>query len=193
MTRHHTRESWLADAISGLHVHVFALHATTWPDKVRVACGWPRGRHGANRAIGQCWSTKASKDGANELFVSPELDEPTRVLDVLAHELVHAVVGTEAGHKGPFRALATAIGLEGKMTATTAGPALLSRLHVLASMLGPYPHAMLSPSAGGLKKQTTRMLKVTCADCGCIVRMTRQWLDDAGAPVCACGGQMAEA
>ena len=46
--------------------------------------------------------------------------------------------------------------------------------------------------ASGRKKQTTRMLKVTCAACGCIARMARQWLDEVGAPTCACGGDMAE-
>ena len=110
---------------------------------------------------------------------------------VLVHELVHHAVGVEHGHKGPFRKCAVAVGLVGPMRATTAGPALASRLHALAESIGPYPHAQLDANAGR-KKQTTRMLKVTCADCGCIVRMTRQWLDEVGAPTCACGGAMAE-
>ena len=39
-------------------------------------------------------------------------------------------------------------------------------------------------------EQGTRMIKVTCADCGCVVRMTRKWLDEQGAPTCGCGGAM---
>lgn len=34
------------------------------------------------------------------------------------------------------------------------------------------------------------MLKVTCKECGCAVRMTRKWLDEVGAPTCGCGGGM---
>ena len=46
--------------------------------------------------------------------------------------------------------------------------------------------------SGGILEHLLRMLKVKCAECGCIVRMTRQWLDQAGAPTCACGAAMAE-
>ena len=77
------------------------------------------------------------------------------------------------------------------MTATTAGEALQARLHAMADELGPYPHAALV-GGDGRKKQSTRMLKVTCAECGCIARMTRQWLEEVGAPTCGCGGPMAE-
>lgn len=49
---------------------------------------------------------------------------------------------------------------------------------------------------GGKSRGTgsgSRMLKVSCADCGCVIRMTRTWLDSAGAPTCGCGGTMDEA
>lgn len=36
----------------------------------------------------------------------------------------------------------------------------------------------------------TRMVKVTCRKCGCLVRLTRKWLAAPGAPTCACGGKM---
>ena len=77
------------------------------------------------------------------------------------------------------------------MRATSAGAALRERLHALSADLGPYPHAVLT-GGDGRKKQTTRMLKVQCEDCGCLARMTRQWLDSAGAPTCGCGGTMRE-
>lgn len=37
---------------------------------------------------------------------------------------------------------------------------------------------------------TCRQRKVECEQCGCIVRMTRGWMADAGLPVCGCGGRM---
>jgi hypothetical protein len=35
------------------------------------------------------------------------------------------------------------------------------------------------------------LLKVTC-ECGCVVRMTRKWLDEVGPPTCGCGTAMVE-
>ncbi len=97
--------------------------------------------------------------------------------------------GLQCGHKGHFRKLARSIGLEGKLTETTAGRELQRRLHGLARRIGPYPHGRLVVS-NAPPKQTTRMLKVECLECGCIVRMTAKWLDEVGPPTCGCGGQM---
>lgn len=36
---------------------------------------------------------------------------------------------------------------------------------------------------------TTRLRKVHCVGCGCIVRMSRTWIVQ-GLPTCACGGEM---
>jgi hypothetical protein len=77
------------------------------------------------------------------------------------------------------------------MTATVPGEALKARLKELIGQLGDYPHARLVAS-NKPKTQTTRMLKVTCQQCGCVVRMTRKWLDEAGLPTCGCGGKMVE-
>ncbi|MCA8951150.1 MAG: transcription elongation protein SprT [Planctomycetes bacterium] len=187
-----SREEWLGRLVDALRP-TFAEHGSRLPERIRVSCGWPSrsALSGRNRRIGEAWSHRCSDDGASETFVSPTLADPVEVGAVLVHELVHHAVGVEAGHKGPFRRLALAVGLAGKMTATVAGPELAARLHALAEVLGPYPHAALN-GASGRKKQTTRMLKVTCAACGCIARMARQWLDEVGAPTCACGGDMAE-
>lgn len=40
------------------------------------------------------------------------------------------------------------------------------------------------------KKQTTRLLKVSCSECGYPARVTRKWLDKAGAPLCPDHGPM---
>jgi hypothetical protein len=81
------------------------------------------------------------------------------------------------------------MGLEGKMSASTPGEKLQNRLREVVAKIGPYPHARLTPLCKE-KKQTTRMKKVECSDCGCIVRMTRKWLEECGPPTCACGGPM---
>lgn len=40
------------------------------------------------------------------------------------------------------------------------------------------------------KRQTTRMCKVICEQCGCVIRMTRTWMMQAGLPTCGCRGRM---
>jgi hypothetical protein len=186
-TTYNTREEWLVAAVDRLAV-LFAEVGETIP-QVRVSVGWPGGRGRKNAVIGQCWSSKAAADGVSQLFISPVLDDAVRVLDVLAHELVHAVDDCESGHKGRFAKIAKAIGLTGKMTATVAGDELKARLEALVAEIGPYPHARLGSADGadGPKKQGTRMLKVECAEgSGYIARLTRTWLDSYGAPLCPC-------
>jgi hypothetical protein len=113
------------------------------------------------------------------------------ILATLCHELVHHAVGCACGHRGAFRKTALAIGLEGKMTATTAGEGLAERLQEIADLLGDLPHSKLNPSAR--KKQGTRMLKAECVPCAYIVRLTRKMIETHGCPICpTCGDQMAE-
>jgi hypothetical protein len=95
------RQQWLEHAVEALR-EKFAEAGYTIPDKIRVSVGWPK-RAASCGAIGECWSTAASSDQHHELFVSPQLTESTRIMDVLAHELTHATVGTDAGHKKRFR------------------------------------------------------------------------------------------
>lgn len=182
-----TREDWLLRAVE-LCRPLLAEHGAVVPDAVRVSVGWPRG---SRKAIGQCWVPDVSADGTAELFISPELAAPERVLDVLAHELIHAAIGCEHGHKKPFTRVARAIGLDGKPTATVAGAAFSAWAAMPLLTLGAYPHAAMSPSTGGTgsgpAKQGTRMLKLLCdAGCGYNVRTTAKWLM-CGVPACACG------
>lgn len=196
-TKYSTREEWLTAAVQALAPLFDALADEKLP-AVRVSVGWPGGNGRKNSVIGQCWSTKVAADNVSQLFISPVLDDAVRVLDVLAHELIHAIDDCVSGHKGRFTKIAKAIGLTGKMTATVAGPDLGLQLLNIADELGEYPHAALvNPGQGAdsPKKQGTRQLKVECAEgSGYKVRMTRQWLDEYGAPICPCHGeQMIEA
>jgi len=111
-------------------------------------------------------------------------------LGILVHELCHAADNNAHGHDKPFAAMATAVGLVGKPTHTTPGGELSLKLAGIATRLGRYPHSALLPDSGdGKKKQTTRMLKVQCPECGYTVRTTAQWLST-GLPVCPCGETM---
>lgn len=188
---HATREAWLLSAVKLLREDFDAVGATI-PDKVRVTCGWPStgGRPGKKQVLGQCWPPSCSEDEHFEVFINPMIAEPVAALEVLVHELVHTVVGTELGHKGAFRTTAQAIGLVGKMTATSASEELTFRLHDIKKELVKYPHAKLTPIIN--KPQSTRMLKVTCPACQWSARTSRKWID-LGLPTCACGTKMEEA
>jgi hypothetical protein len=154
----------------------------TVPDNVRVSCSFPS--HAIRKTIGEAWSETASEDNAHETFISPVLSDPIEVLSVLLHELVHHAVGVQHGHRAPFKRLAVACGLEGKMTATHAGEELTKTLKTMAETLGEYPHKTLNPGIGR-KKQSTRLVKCECNTCGYIVRTTEKWLVF-GAPLCPC-------
>lgn len=199
-----TREEWMTFMAAKylwptLSVCYTQLHEDS-PDfkpferpKVRISVGFPKASGGRGKAIGQCWSSECSQDGTFEVFVSPEL-EPFDVCHVLLHELVHAVVGIKAGHKKPFRDLARAVGLTGKMTGTVPGDALAADINRWLTELPNFPHAPLRPIKDPTK-QSTRLIKVECSDsvpnaegdgllgCGYTMRVTAKWLK-AGAPRC---------
>jgi hypothetical protein len=184
-----TREQWLNAAAAALKSHVRLAGGPDYEDPL-ISTGWPKGHRGRATAIGQCWDKTTSGDRTRaHIYISPTLTDDVQVLATLLHELVHASVGTGCGHKAPFSTVARACGLEGKMTATVPGRMLELELKLLAAELGAYPHPGIRDIAFG-KKQTTRMLKVQCDICGCVVRMTRKWLDSVGPPTCGCGADM---
>src|SRR5258708_5619788 len=131
------RQQWLEAGVEALRTK-FAESGYRVPEKARVSIGWPK-RAASCGAIGECWSTEASSDGHNELFISPELTDALRILGVLTHEMVHATVGTAAGHKKPFKQCALAIGLQGPMRATTESPEFVAWAETLVNRIGPYP------------------------------------------------------
>jgi hypothetical protein len=198
------RHDWLEKATLVLR-HLFDTKGYTVPEKVRVAWGWPSNRKGGR--IGECWYPAASADGHAEIFLSPEIGIPARasearklsatitILATLAHELVHATQGPKASHGPLFKRCAVAIGLTGKMTATVAGPDFKEwATQMIEEELGPFPAGGLTPGSGSAerKKQSTRLLKVFCPECGYTARVTNKWICDAGTPLCPSNGDPME-
>lgn len=146
MTREMTREEWLHAAIDALRPK-FEEIGFPLPEKVHVSVGFG---YGAKResaiVLGQCWSTGASEDGVNHIFISPEIKSALQVLETLTHELVHAADNCKSGHRGDFAKHAKKLGLTGRMTATYAGNALAEELRELVKGIGSYPHAALLPT-----------------------------------------------
>lgn len=184
-----TREQWLNMAMIELKT-LFKQHGVDVPDLVRASCGFPSksALSAKNRRIGECWNARASADKHAEIFISPTISDSMRVLDILAHELIHACHPGD-GHGKMFKRTAKAIGLEGKMTATVAGESFKQWAAPVIEKIGNYPHADLIP-ANAIKKQTTRMLKCICDQCGYTVRVAGKWLVEMGAPHCPDHGEM---
>lgn len=208
------REEWLTAAAGHIAKQVLepaGLRSMTPRDgqddrrdwsELRVSTSFPSKKALSlkNRTIGQCWAPEASSKGLTEVFISPVLEEPVRVLDVLTHEMVHACMPQGTKHGPQFAAACRAVGLEGKPTATAAGPELTATLEMIATVIGPYPHAAIDQTL--IPKQATRQLKAACVNEACEsgqyayrpgqrfqVRITQQWWNAYGPEmVCpACG------
>jgi len=171
------RESWLQAVTDSIRPWYEALGHPI--PEVQLACGFPSSGI-RSKTIGECWSPAASADGRKpQIFIHPKYDNAVTVAEILVHELVHAAVGNKCKHHGPFKTVAIALGLAGEMKATHAGPELIERLGPVLEAIGPYPHSALAGLVNPKKKQTTRMIKLTCPGCGYVIRTTRQWLDQA--------------
>jgi predicted SprT family Zn-dependent metalloprotease len=163
-----TREQWL-NAFTDKARAVFKQRGLELPEKIRVSVGF---MFRSPKAIGQCWAESASADGHREVFINPTQADSARVADILTHELAHCLFGPEEKHGKNFKAAVTKLGLEGKATATVAGDAWREWAFPILAKLGPIPHGAIDPSASGVKKQTTRLLKCECDECGFIFRAT---------------------
>jgi two-component system chemotaxis response regulator CheY len=75
-------------------------------------------------------------------------------------------VGNKAKHGKVFRKCAVGIGLQGKMTSTEGSEEFLTEAKEWVKLLGEYPHAILNPGGRPTNKQTTRMVKCQCEECG---------------------------
>lgn len=183
MPKFTTREEWLTYVANELRPHYKAAGHPI-PVKVRFGIGFMVEGY-RSKAIGQCWDVNASGDKHVEIFIAPSQDKPVKVAGILAHELVHAAVGHKAGHKKPFKDACKVLGLEGKATCAFPGADMQRKvLDPILKRAGKLPHARINAGTIKRKKAGTRLLKAECAECGYCVRVTKKWLDVAGAPFC---------
>ena len=173
------REVYLRKATERLAKSLFTPKGFEVPSDVRVSCSLPSRRAfgSKKRTIGQCFSRACSTANVNEVFISPTIDDSIEVLATLVHELVHAIDDCQSGHGKEFGRIARGVGLEGKLTSTTAEPN--TPLHDLLSKYvkryGEYPHHRIDVTKQE-KKQTTRLLKIEC-ECGFKARLSRKVIE----------------
>jgi hypothetical protein len=190
-TNYPTREAWLNAFVTFARPH-FERVGAPLPERVRVSVGFTSQGARSNR-IGECWNDTASADSYFEIFLKPSIENDARIADTLTHELVHAAVGLAAGHGKRFAAVATALGLTGRMTSTTAGTDwYLWALPILAE-LGAMPYGVLTGGQSSAKpKQKTYLLKVECPSCGWLARVSNKHMDHATlhCPLPDCDGEL---
>jgi len=183
------RALWLRAAADLLRED-FAKAGWPLPDKIRF--GFSTKGKGTQK-VSECWHSPASADGAYEIFIRADQDEPVPILGFLVRELVHAALPIDSSHSTKFYLAAKDIGLTGPMRIAVPNHLLEARLKAIADHLGPLPHRALniswSPFAAR-KVQTGRMLKATCdatfdagdklGVCGYTVRVAAKWAKDYG-------------
>lgn len=176
MTNETTREGWM-HAFTNAARSVFRERANIEiPGNVRMSVGFAsKGRR--SKTIGECYAPDASSDGSREIFIVPHrLDSDAEIAAVLTHELIHASFPFGEGHGRSFGKAARALGLVGKLTATTGGADWEAWAKPILDAIGPLPYAKMqldgARAAGGAKAQTNRHLKHVCTECGLTVRLT---------------------
>lgn len=180
------REQWLQRAAKAFTVE-FAKAGVVVPPDVKVTCGFPGGGSPSKR-IGECWARSRSLAGVNEIFLNPTMENPSQVLDVLGHELLHAVDDCKSGHGKEFTRNSKLVGYSGGKR-SAAGMVALAFINALAKELGPYPHRALVL----VKKEKKDSNGLHGCECGCgnKVYSTAKKLEEYGFPICGqCGEEM---
>lgn len=187
------REAWLMDAVNVFRPKFEDMGFKLPSLRVSVGYGPDGARFENNVILGVALNNIYVNDQAFEIWISPEIQEQARALDILIHELAHCAAGFAAGHKGDFELIARMWGLQGPLTATQAGEGLRNDLELLTIELGTYPGSFvdlskikadvpvpagstLPPRVGGgaipristgPTKQTSRLLKAECTEKDC--------------------------
>ncbi len=172
------REAWLTEAAQFILDDKINTHMNgkSYPANYRISIGYPPRSRGNSKAITVCIASAASADSTSEIFVSPKLGDSLSILEALTHELIHYSDDCQSGHRHHFARLARKIGLVGKLTATKASPALLEYLQTIIDTLGDIPHAAINLDIAK-PKQTTRMIKIECQQCGFNYRASQTQID----------------
>jgi hypothetical protein len=186
------REQWLTEAANMIRSDLIIPNLPNGhviPHPFRVSVGYPPRSTARSRTIAVCIKAEASGDSHNEIFITPSLADNIKVLEALAHELVHQADDCQSGHQHFFAAMARKIGLEGQLTATHAGAELVEYLNMIVDSLGDIPHAAINLDIAK-KKQGTRLLKVECKSCGFNFSLSRKQFDRMLTNTCNVCGNM---
>lgn len=175
-----TREDWLLAAYQALAPR-FAPHGTL-PQRIHVICSWPVSH--SKVAVGECYPEEWTDNKSRYITISPALGKnPIEVLATLLHEMIHAL--GIMNHGKPFKKVALALGLEGKMRSTVAGEVLKKDLEKVAESLGIYPHQVLHRlKKDKVSNPTGPITLVSPQDPTYTIYIARKKYSELGAPLC---------
>lgn len=188
-----TREEWLQRAVGLILPHLKELgYEPTGLVKTSLSIFQKKRK---SITWGFCFHASASEGGYREIFINAELTDVRKILGVLVHELGHACLKDGVGHRNPFKVFCEKVGFQfEKAEHADDGILFWKWCAPIAKELGAFPHKkLLGLPEGGKKKQSTRLIKCECEDCGFVFRATRKWLEDKDALQCpdaACGGRV---
>lgn len=163
----------------------------------------------------KAWSNGHGPTDAIEIAAFAE-ESWLQLAGTTIHELGHVLAGKGAGHRADWKAASALLGLRCakaagmRYTLAAIDPVLREAIYRLAqrmadgspdfgaaflaaglTMRAPRPCSAGVGSRGGKSRGAgsgSRLLKVECETCGYVARVTRKWLDEAGAPMCGVEG-----
>jgi hypothetical protein len=101
---HKYAEVWLHEAVELMRPRFAAAGYVIPPVHLSVGFSSAGYRINTKRVIwGMCYTRRMDKDGINQIFIAPLLDDPITVLETLAHELVHAIDDCKHSHGPVFQ------------------------------------------------------------------------------------------
>ena len=140
-------------------------------DKLSVHISDTRGRktianQNRGKAVGFCWNLKASPNSSvRRIEIDRETSDTLKVLEIVAHEVSHAVLPVEVMHKGEFvDAVFGVFKLGAIPTSTSVSMEFVELIESWLKKAGSYPYTEFVDIR---KKQTTRMVKLYCPDVDC--------------------------
>lgn len=177
--RFETADAWLKQAVLAL-TPIFDEEGYTVPP-IRAHLGWTSAGLRTTR-IGECWPKAATEDGMTSIFITTQMKSPVAVLDVLMHEMVHAVDDCTHKHGKEFAAIGRKVGLVGPpWRSAGAGELLLQVLVKIADDLGHLPYSPIRPPVPATREM--RSGRAICPSCGYSCRTLSEW-SSVGPPLC---------
>jgi len=141
-------------------------------EKLSVHISDTRGRktisnNNRGKAVGLCYSTVYSDNKkVRRIEIDRETSDTLKVLEIVAHEVSHAILPDNTGHKGAFvDAVFSVFKLGSIPTATSVTLEFSELIKSWLEKSGSYPYVKFVDKR---KKQTTRMVKLYCGDTDCL-------------------------
>lgn len=180
------REDWLREVASAMKGWFDEL-GFPLPSFV-VRTGFPAvGRRSPN--ITDSWT---QDNGVSYvILVRPDRSEAEDVAAAIAFQMCRIAVGERDQHGYLFRHLAISLGLKGSKHESPPGALFKEITKNILDQAGPLPSPeILQIDTDKAPGQTSRMIKVSCPECGYVARVSRKWLAEVGPPHCPDHGPM---